>query len=149
MWWFPAMLCLAGLSSAVSFAWCWILTDSTLGAKGLFPFSPQFLIVRGVVYLPKNAAEWCFVWHSRFVWQYLVWPGTVIQASPTGNSFYPVDFYKHTVCVLLRLLSWLLSFLYAWNSKCIFWERIFDNFLSELSRFSVFIDYFESLLLPQ
>ena len=58
---------------------CWaqfyILTDSTPGAKTFFLFS-KFLIIRGAVYLLKNVAEWCFVWHSRFDWQYLVWPGT-------------------------------------------------------------------------
>ena len=39
---------------------CWaqfcILTDSTLAVKGFSVFS-KFLIVRGVVYLLKNAAE--------------------------------------------------------------------------------------------
>ena len=49
-----------------------------------------------------------------------------MQVSRT--SFYPVDFQKHTECVLLRLLSWLLPFLYTWHLKCIFWKRICDNF---------------------
>ena len=82
---------------------CWaqfcILTDSALRAKG-FSF---FLIPssRNGLFAKKNAAECCFVKHSRFAWQYLVLPGTVILVSRTRNSFYPVDFQKHTECILL------------------------------------------------
>ena len=68
--------------------------------------------------------------HSRFAWQYLVWPGTVIQVSRTRNSFYPIDLQKHTECILL---SWLLSFLYTWNLKYIFWEENLWQFLIALS----------------
>ena len=77
---------------------CWsqfcILTDSTkknLGAKGFSFFRTPDSSRRGL-FAKKCSRMICFVWHSRFAWQYLVWPGTVIQVSRTGNSFYPVDF---------------------------------------------------------
>ena len=71
------MLCLAGLSSAGLFglllgvtvhefvcmmSMMLILTDSSLGVKGFFPF---FLI-------PDSSRCGLLVWHGRFVWQYLV-----------------------------------------------------------------------------
>ena len=81
---------------------CWaqfyILTDSTPGAKTFFLFS-KFLIIRGAVYLLKNVAEWCFVWHSRFDWQYLVWPGTerkffliLLTSKNIQNVYFSADF---------------------------------------------------------
>ena len=46
MWWFPAMLCLAGLSSAVLFTWSWILKGTLYpGCKRFFLF---FLIPDGL-----------------------------------------------------------------------------------------------------
>ena len=50
--------------------------------------------------------------------------------SRTRNSFYPVDFQKHTECILL---SWLLSFLYTWNLKYTFLEKNLWQFLIALS----------------
>ena len=121
MRWFPAVLCLAGLSSAFS--------RIVPCVQKVFLF---FLIPssRNGLFAKKNAAECCFLKHSRFAWQYLVLPGTVILVSRTRNSFYPVDFQKHTECILL---SWLLSFLYTWNLKYIILEENLWQFLIALS----------------
>ena len=54
--------------------------------------------------------------HSHSVWQYLVWPGTVIPASWTRNTCYPA-------CWQLVTERVLLSFLYAWNINCVFLQR--------------------------
>ena len=128
LWCFPAILCLAGLSSAVLFAWRWILKDSTWVQK-IFSFFPNSWWFAVWFICWKNAAEWCFVWHSHFVWQYLVWPG---YTSVADRKFFLSCWFLKTyrVCTLtLTLLSWLnLSFLYTWNLKCIFWKIICDNF---------------------
>ena len=77
---------------------CWsqfcILTDSTKKnwvQKVFLLFILPDSSRRGL-FAKKCSRMICFVWHSRFAWQYLVWRGTVIQVSQTGNPFYLVYF---------------------------------------------------------
>ena len=77
---------------------CWslfcILTGSTkkTWVQKVFLFFVLPDSSRRGLFAKKCSRMICFVWHSRFAWQYLVWRGTVIQVSRTLNSFCPVDF---------------------------------------------------------
>ena len=84
----------------------------------------------------RNAAEWCFVWHSHFVWHYLVWPGNTSVAD--RKFFLSCWFLKTYTCVLSHFSADLICPFYILETWSVFFGK-------QLWQFSIALSFLSKL----